>query len=99
MTIHIALYKWRATTTATDIQSIFDELENLSSKIPGILNITATENKSKYSDGLSHLIFVAVKDQAAIDTYRAHPDHQKIAKHIRSIEERGIGVDFEVKDF
>jgi len=37
---------------------------------------------------------VLAKNQEALDAYRNHPDHQRVAKEIEEIEEDGIGIDF-----
>lgn len=95
MHIHLALYKWKAGTAPSQIKEALREVEQLATKVPGILNITATENTSKYSEGYTHVIFVQGENQAAIDAYRAHPDHAKVAATIEAMEDHGIGVDFQ----
>lgn len=96
MHIHLALYKWKAGTLPGQIKAALREVEQLAIKVSGIISITATENSSKYSEGYTHVIFVQGKNQAAIDAYRAHPDHARAAAAIEAMEDHGIGVDFEI---
>lgn len=95
MNMHIALYKWKADISPADIQQALQNVEALATKVPDIVEIITAENKSKYSEGYTHVILVRGTSQAAIDAYRAHPDHNKVAKKIDAMEESGIGVDFE----
>lgn len=55
------------------------------------------ENTSKYGEGYTHAILVRGENQAAIDAYRNHPDHARVATIIESMEDKGIGVDFSTK--
>jgi hypothetical protein len=97
MNVHIALYKWKSSATPEQIRQALENVEALAIKVPGIVEISAGENTSKYSEGYTHVILVRGKDQAAIDAYRAHPDHTKVAEQIEAMEEHGIGVDFVTK--
>ncbi|MDQ2972986.1 MAG: Dabb family protein [bacterium] len=66
-------------------------------KVPGIVEIITGENTSKYGEGYTHVILVRGENQAALDAYRAHPDHAKVAETIEAMEEHGSGVDFVTK--
>lgn len=94
MNIHIALYKWNEGITLEQISEALEEVEALASKVPGILDIVTGVNTSKYGEGYTHAILVRGENQTAIDAYRNHPDHAKVAAIIESIEDKGIGVDF-----
>src|SRR5580692_2422469 len=95
MNVHIALYRWKLSASRESIANALKGIEELANKLPGIIDIMAGENTSKYGDGYTHVILVRGKDQAAIDSYRAHPDHARLASEIEAMEEHGIGVDFE----
>lgn len=94
MHIHIALYKWKTTATNEVIRNALNEVKSLADKVPGLIEISWGENTSKYGEGYTHVILVRAENQAAIDAYRGHPDHTKVAKEIEAIEDHGIGVDF-----
>jgi heme-degrading monooxygenase HmoA len=97
MNIHIALYKWKGAVTEKQIDDALAEVESLASKVPGIIEISTGLNTSKYGEGYTHAILVRGNNQKAIDAYRNHPDHRKVADIIDTMEDRGIGVDFEVR--
>ncbi len=94
MNIHIALYKWKASANPEQIANALQAVEALASKVSGIKEIVTGENTSRYSEGYTHVILVRGENQTAIDNYRNHPDHAKVAKDIEAMEEHGIGVDF-----
>ena len=94
MNVHIALYKWKGSASAEQIERALADVEALAAKVPGIVEISTGENTSKYGEEYTHVILVRGENQAALDAYRAHPDHAKVAETIESIEEHGIGVDF-----
>lgn len=91
------MYKWKPGIADEEIKAALHEVEALADKIPGIIEISTGENKSKYGEGYSHVIFVRGDNQTALDAYRAHPDHDKVARRIEAMEDAGIGVDFESK--
>jgi heme-degrading monooxygenase HmoA len=94
MYIHIALYKWKATATAETIRAALDKVKALADKVAGLIEVTWGENSSKYGEGYTHVILVRAENEAAIEAYRNHPDHEKVAKEIEAMEDHGIGVDF-----
>ena len=96
MFIHIAIFKWKPDTNQENITAVLKEVERLQVKIPGILEIITGKNKSKYSEGYTHVVLVRGENKRAIEEYRKHPDHKTIATKIEAMEEHGIGVDFEV---
>lgn len=96
MQIHIALYKWKKGTLEADIKSALQDVEDLAIVVPGIIEISTGTNTSSYSEGYTHAIVVRGENQAAIDAYRSHPDHKKVADKIEAMEDKGIGVDLEV---
>jgi hypothetical protein len=94
MNIHIALYKWKESVTQDQINNALKQVEALAGNISGIVEISTGINTSKYSQGYTHVILVRADNQAAIDGYRNHPDHKKVANIIDDMEDNGIGVDF-----
>ncbi|MDB5169116.1 MAG: Stress responsive alpha-beta barrel domain protein [Candidatus Saccharibacteria bacterium] len=95
MNIHIALYRWKPSATIEQINKALSDIEALAEKVPGIVEISTGVNTSNYSEGYTHVILVRGDSQAALEAYRAHPDHVIAAKLIDDIEDRGIGVDLE----
>lgn len=97
MNVHIALYKWKPDVSLHEIKLALAEVESLANRVPGVAQISTAENTSKYSEGYTHVILVTGDSQDAIDAYRAHPDHLKVAAQLDAMEEAAIGVDFETK--
>ncbi len=94
MYVHIALFKWKPGIKLKDVDHALKGVEALKDKIPGLVEISTGQNSSRYSAGYTHVVLVRAKNQGAIDAYRQHPDHVKLAQEIEAMEEHGIGVDF-----
>lgn len=94
MTTHIALYKWKASAKPEDIAAALSGIASLANLVEGITEITCARNTSRYSEGHTHVILVRGNDKTALDAYRTHPLHQKLATDIEAMEQHGIGVDF-----
>lgn len=95
MIVHIALFRWKDGTSPQDIEKVLADVRALKDKVPGLIDIRCGENYSRWAEGHTHAVIVFAQNQAALDAYRHHPDHADVAKRIESMEERGIGVDFE----
>lgn len=93
MNIHVALYRWKPNVSEHQISQAFSVIENLTSKIPGIIEISTGANTSVYNEGYTHVILVRGESSAAINQYRLHPDHILAAHMIDEIEDHGIGID------
>jgi stress responsive alpha/beta barrel protein len=97
MYVHIAIYKWKESVTPPQIEHALAAVEAIAEKVPGIVEISTGHNTSPFSEGYSHVILLRGQNQAAIDEYRNHPDHIRVARDIEAMEDRGIGVDFVTK--
>ena len=95
MLVHIAIYRWKPGTPSDEVSEALDQVRELRAKVPGVLDIRCGENFSRWNEGYTHAIVVLGEDRAALDAYRAHPDHESVAARIEAIEEAGIGIDFE----
>lgn len=95
MNTHIALYKFKDSVTEQNISDALTLVKSLQPKIPGILETSAGLNTSQYNEGYTHVILVRGESQAAIDAYRAHPDHMAVAALLKAMEEKSVGVDLE----
>lgn len=95
MVIHIALFSWKDGIAKTAIEAALDDVRSLKEKIPGLIDIRCGENFSRWSDGFTHAVVVLAENKESLEAYRVHPDHDKIAKLIESMESKSLGVDFE----
>lgn len=94
MHIHIAIFRWKPEVTQEAVDEVSAAVEALQPKIPGIVEISCGANTSQYGEGYTHVVLVRGETAQAIDAYRTHPDHTRVARRIEEMEERGIGVDF-----
>jgi hypothetical protein len=96
---HIALIKFKATTTPEQIDTVFGEILELSENIPGIEDYVAGPNCSPEgaNKGFTHAFVMTFTDAAARDAYLPHPDHERFkAAALANTVEDVIVVDFEV---
>lgn len=97
MIIHIAIFKWKKGAKKGKIENAMRDVEKLKSKVPGIVGVRSGKNFSRHGKGFTHVVVVTAKDGKALEEYRNHAGHVKIARKIESMEEDGIGIDFEIK--
>lgn len=95
MITHIAIYKFKDSVTEEEIDSVLLEVKSLKDKVDGLDNILVGKNYNKWNEGYTHAIVVLAESQDALDAYRAHPDHAKVAEILDKMEDKGIGIDFE----
>lgn len=74
-----------------------DYVIKLKNDIDGVVDVYGGKNFSKWNKGYTHAIVVLAKDRKALEEYRAHPNHKPIAELADSMEDDGIGIDFESK--
>lgn len=98
MHVHIALFRWKPDADPLLIKEALLEIESLASKVPGIVEISCKENKSRYSEGYTHVVLVRGKTAESLQAYRSHPIHERAARIIDDMEGHGIGVDFDTDD-
>ena len=95
MIVHIAIYKWKRGTAPQDVKYAIKEVRSLKRKVKGLIDIHCGENFSKWNERYTHAFIVLAKNQKALDAYRNHPDHIKVAKKIDQMDGGPIGIDFE----
>jgi hypothetical protein len=95
MIVHIAIYRWKAGTSAEEIKSALNDVRALKDLVEGVEDIRCGENYSRWNEGYTHAIVVLARDQHGLDSYRSHPAHEAVAARIEAMEDAGIGIDFE----
>lgn len=95
MIVHIALFKWKPGVTRGEIEEAISDVRALKSEVDGVTDVRCGENFSKWNEGYTHAFLVLAKDRTALDAYRRHPDHVKVAERIDAMDGGSIGVDFE----
>ena len=96
---HIVSWKLAAEDVATKAEQsaqISALLNGLVAVIPEIRSLTVASNSVDIA-GNWDVVLVADYDHAAgLETYIAHPEHQKVAGYIRSVVAERSAVDFEL---
>jgi Stress responsive A/B Barrel Domain len=93
------IVSWKLTETDPEInrqqrRAIADALESLPPLIPEILRLEVASNVRE-SDSAHDVVLVAdYADEAALDAYTVHPEHQKVAAFVRSLVSARTSVDY-----
>lgn len=96
MIVHVVLVAWKPWTTPEQIAEIQASFQGLAAKVPGIVAAYWGESLPGGSDGFRHGVVVVANDQAALDAYHSHPDHQQLTALIRSSSTRMLGENLRV---
>lgn len=90
---HLVLLKFRPTTDRARIAEIYEALDELPDKIPGLLEVVGGPYNSPEGlhRGFTHAFVMTFADQFARDVYLGHPDHEAV-KHL-ILEELDGGAD------
>jgi hypothetical protein len=96
---HVVLFKYKASATPQQVETISAAFADLQHKIPGIVDYEAGTNCSpeSHSKGLTHAYVLTFTDAAARDAYLPHPDHKAFGKMLGPILDDVCVVDYEVK--
>ncbi|MCW4630838.1 MULTISPECIES: Dabb family protein [Marinomonas] len=93
---HVLFIKFKADATAEAISRCFNHFDSIKSKIAGIEAVEWGVNMSK--EGLnkdySHCVFMTFVDDAALDHYIPHPDHDALKAQLVPILEDIIVFDY-----
>ena len=98
---HIVLFKFLPGTTDAQIDTLAHELEQLPTKIPGIVDYLWGPSVSieHLEKGYSHGFIMTFTDAGARDAYVPHPIHRElIATYIDPLCEDGLVFDIETPD-
>ena len=93
---HIVLFRWTGDASPEAINSAVAALSDMKGKIPAIVDLSCGADFSESGKGYTHGLVVRVKDQAALETYLAHPEHQRVVeKFINPILDEILALDYE----
>ena len=101
---HIVLVRFKPQTTREEIAEIFEALDELQEKIPGIVDICSGpyESPEGLHKGFTHAFIVTFAEAEARDAYLQNPDHevvkQMIVKQLAGGLADVIAFDFKVCD-
>ena len=95
---HIALIRFKNGTSTEQIDSLFDEVLNITETIPGIEDYVSGPNSSPESlnQGYTHGLIMTFQDGASRDAYLPHPEHERVKALIIPHADSILVFDFEV---
>ena len=95
---HIALIKFKEGTSEEQINSLFDQILDLTENVEGIEDYVSGPNSSPegLNQGFTHGFVMTFADAAARDGYLPHPEHEKVKASILPLAESVLVFDFEV---
>jgi hypothetical protein len=81
---HIVLLRFSPQTPREDIAEIFEAVDDLQDKIPGIVDICAGpyESPEGLHKGFTHAFIVTFADVESRDAYLEHPAHEPVKQMI-----------------
>ena len=94
MVEHIVLIRFKASAERADREQILRELAALPDRIPGIVSYRAGFNTSDRGKGYDAAIRSTFTDQASLDAYGPHPEHQKLARRLGELSDDIVVSDF-----
>lgn len=89
---HIVLIRFRTDVTEAQIAAMFAELEDIRTKISGVLAITSgrSESPEKIERGYLHGFVVDFDGWAALEAYQTHPDHKALGAKLVAHAQGGL---------
>ncbi len=95
---HIALIKFKESTSPEQIDQVFEVLLDMSDSIDGIEDYVAGPNNSPegLNQGYTHGFVMTFSDAAARDAYLPHAEHEKATAFFVPLVESVLVFDFEV---
>jgi hypothetical protein len=94
MYVHLFAFRWNAGVTEEQKQRVIAEIRGLQGKIPGLVETVVGMNISPRGSGYELGGVMKFADKASLDSYGAHPEHQKLLSWLVPLIEP-IEVDFE----
>jgi quinol monooxygenase YgiN len=82
MICHVVFYKMKPGTTEADERSLMDQARRELAKLPGVMNLRVGRNIEASVKHYSIALVMDFQDEAALEAYRMHPEHQRFVKNI-----------------
>ena len=94
MYVHMFVFRWKPGVTQEQKDRVIIGIRGLQGQIPGLLETTVGANISPRGQGYELGGVMKFADKASLDSYGAHPAHQKLLSWLLPLIEP-IEVDFE----
>ncbi|HKI13146.1 MAG TPA: Dabb family protein [Candidatus Acidoferrum sp.] len=95
MYVHMFAFRWKPRVTQEQKDRVLAGIRGLQRQIPGLLETAVGANISPRGQGYELGGVMKFADKASLDSYGAHPAHQKLLSWLLPLIEP-IEVDFEV---
>lgn len=96
MIYHFVCFRFKAGTTAEQIERAGQALLGMKGRIPEIRAIRWGRNYSPAAEEYSHVLTVEMDDMPAVNRYAVHPVHvQVVAEAVAPIREARLAIDVE----
>jgi hypothetical protein len=82
MICHVVFYKMKPGTTEAEEHSLMDQARRELTKLPGVVNLRVGRNIDASAEGYSLALVMDFQDEAALEAYRVHLEHQSFVKNI-----------------
>jgi quinol monooxygenase YgiN len=82
MICHVVFYKMKHGATEADELRLMDQARRELAKLPGVTNLRVGRNIDASAQGYSIALVMDFQDEAALESYRVHPEHQSFVKDI-----------------
>lgn len=99
---HIVMWNVRGDTPAEKARSIEQlqrSFESLRGRIPGLLHLEIGVDVSRIDYACDVVLYSEFEDQAALDVYSNHPEHQRVKNELADVRTARHQVDYLVSDF
>lgn len=95
MYVHMFAFRWKPGVTQEQKSRVLAAIRGLQGQIPGLLETAVGPNISPRGQGYELGGMMKFADKASLESYGAHPAHQKLLSWLMALIEP-IEVDFEV---
>lgn len=96
---HIVVLKWKAATTAEQVERVFAQAEPLVDEIDGVERVTLGRNPGEDNHGFTHAFIVNLTDEDALTRYLDHPVRRRyLTEVLAPVEEARIEIDVPADD-
>ena len=92
---HVVLFKFKAETTAADIDKLATGLGALPEIIVEIREFVFGRDVVRSERSYDFGLVSSFDDRVALDAYAVHPDHQLVVAHVKQICSSVVAIDFE----
>jgi len=95
---HVLMFSLKEANKAANLQAMKEKLLSLKDKIPEIQAYEVGINSAPSPAAADLFLYSEFADEAALERYRVHPDHQAVVKFIQEICMERRVVDYFVSD-